>query len=189
MGERLFIALFKYPWMTVLLFVGITALVASTKKLFEMFTSDVDALASAGPERRAKLDKALEIIRERNQRVTDELLALTDLARRQLLGRADPEVGSEVGDIVARLDRLIDTFDKDRHQPWVRAVVDNYRASVSALMQRHIQQNESPEVLVEALEEIHRKAVSDLQLRWSKDGKVKVMYPTDAEGRPFRLQK
>lgn len=189
MGERLFVALFKYPWMTVLLIVAITWLVLSAKKLFEMFTSDIDVLANAGPARRAKLDKALEIIRERNHRVTDELLKLTDLARQQLLGRASPEVGTEVGEIVARLDRLIDTFDKERHQPWVRAVVDNYRARVAALMRRHIQQSESPEVLVEALEELHKETVSDLQMRRTRDGRYKVFFPTDGEGRPFRLEK
>lgn len=189
MGERLFVALFKYPHMTALLIVGITLLVLSIKKLFEVFTSDLDAVANAGTERRAKPDKALEIIRERNQLVIDELLELTDLARRQLLGQAGVAVACHVGDAFARLGRLVDIFDAEKHRPWTRAVVDNYRAQVRMLMSRANQESATPEVLVEALEELHRKAVSDLHLRYSKDGKVKVMYPVDAEGRPFRLEK
>ena len=54
-------------------------------------------------------------------------------------------------------------------------------------MLRSAQKTATPAVFVEALEDLHRKAVSDPQLRWPKDGRVKVMYPVDAGGRPFRL--
>lgn len=189
MGDRVLVVLLEHPWFVVGMIALVTIFVLSIKKVFEDVTAGIDGAENTRRRRQEQLDKALEMFRERNQRVTDELLTLTDLARQQLLGRTNAEAEQEVSEAFARLGRLIDTFDKDQHQPWVRAVVDNYRASVRTLMQRHERKSESPVTLIEVLEDLHKKAVSDLQLRKTRDGRYKVFFPSDAEGKPFRLQK
>lgn len=189
MGDRLLVVLLEHPWFTVGMIALLTVFVLSIKKVFETVTPDLESMTKGRRERERQLTKALEIIQQKNLQVAAELLKLTELARLQLLDRAKPGAEREVEDAFARLERLVDTCEEAKHQPWVRAVVHAYRAKVRGLMARHAQGTESNGVLIEVLEEVHGKAVSDLQMRRTRDGRFKAFFPVDAEGKPFRLER
>ena len=95
---------------------------------------------------------------------------------------------TEVQDIFAKIDLVIGTFHNE-FQPWVRAIVDAYRVRVRHLMTRAAAKSEDPEVLVEALLDVHNMSVANLEMRRRKDGRFVVKFPRDEKGDPFRLEK
>jgi len=186
MGDRLLVVMFAHKWATIGLIAALTLFVLSIKKFFDEVSDTLERAASAR-QQRAQLERSFDNMNELNRVVAAELEPLSEVARRRLLDRAEPGADRQVASAFERLDRLIDTFSKDLHQPWVRAIVDGYHVRVRELMARQEQKSESPEVLVDIRGEIHNSALADLKLRRSRDGRYLVRYPRDAQGQPFQL--